>query len=386
MKQRPRIYYTEADKSLMWDRWQKGESLNAIARLFDRHHSAIQGILSRTGGIRPSERRRSRLALTIAEREEISRGVVAGHSIRSIAMSLERAPSTVSREISRNGGRRRYRANQADRAAWDRARRPKICKLAENRALARIVTEKLQLEWSPRQIAGWLKRTYPSDENDQVSHETIYRTLFIQARGALKKELLQHLRRTRAMRRSRHHTQKTADHGRITDAVSIRERPPSVEDRAVPGHWEGDLLFGSNNSQIATLVERHSRCVMLARVKSKDTETVINALIKQAHKLPRELYKSLTWDRGKEMADHKRFSLDTDIKVYFCDPQSPWQRGSNENTNGLVRQYFPKGMDLSNVHQNRLNAVARRLNERPRETLNFETPAERFSQCVASIG
>jgi len=386
MKQRPRIYYTEADKSLMWDRWQKGESLNAIARLFDRHHSAIQGILSRTGGIRPSERRRSRLALTIAEREEISRGVVAGHSIRSIAMSLGRAPSTVSREISRNGDRRRYRANQADRAAWDRARRPKICKLAENRALARIVAEKLQLEWSPRQIAGWLKRTYPSDENDQVSHETIYRTLFIQARGALKKELLQHLRRTRAMRRSRHHTQKTADHGRITDAVSIRERPAEAEDRAVPGHWEGDLLFGSNNSQIATLVERHSRCVMLARVKSKDTETVINALIKQAHKLPRELYKSLTWDRGKEMADHKRFSLDTNIKVYFCDPQSPWQRGSNENTNGLVRQYFPKGMDLSNVHQNRLNAVARRLNERPRETLNFETPAERFSQCVASIG
>ena len=386
MKQRPRIYYTETDKSLMWDRWQKGESLNAIARLFDRHHSAIQGILSRTGGIRPSERRRSRLALTIAEREEISRGVVAGHSIRSIAMSLGRAPSTVSREISRNGGRRRYRANQADRAAWDRARRPKICKLAENRALARIVAEKLQLEWSPRQIAGWLKRTYPSDENDQVSHETIYRTLFIQARGALKKELLQHLRRTRALRRSRHHTQKTADHGRITDAVSIRERPAEAEDRAVPGHWEGDLLFGSNNSQIVTLVERHSRCVMLGRAKSKDTETVINALIKQAKKLPRELYKSLTWDRGKELADHKRFSLDTEIKVYFCDPQSPWQRGSNENMNGLLRQYFPKGMDLSSIHQNRLNAVARRLNERPRETLNFETPAERFSQCVASIG
>ncbi len=229
MKQRPRIYYTEADKSLMWDHWQKGESLNAIASLFDRHHSAIQGILSRSGGIRPSERRRSRLALTIAEREEISRGVVAGHSIRSIAMSLGRAPSTVSREISRNGDRRGYRANKADRAAWDRARRPKSCKLAENRALARIVAEKLQLAWSPRQIAGWLKRTYPSDENDPVSHETIYRTLFIQARGALKKELLQHLRRTRAMRRSRHHTQKKADHGRITDAVSIRERPAEAK-------------------------------------------------------------------------------------------------------------------------------------------------------------
>ncbi len=384
MKQRPRIYYTETDKALMWDRWQKGESLNSIARLFDRHHSAVQGILARTGGIRPPERKRSKLALTLAEREEISRGVVAGCSVRSIAALLGRAPSTVSREINRNGGRGCYRASIADKEAWERARRPKTCKLAENRALARIVAEKLQLQWSPWQIAGWLKRSYPDEENYQVSHETIYRTLFIQARGALKKELLQHLRRTRGMRRSRHHTQKTADHGRIIDAVSIRERPAEAEDRAVPGHWEGDLLFGSNNSQIATLVERHTRYVMLARVQSKDTETVINALVKQAHKLPRELYKSLTWDRGKEMADHKRFSLATDIKVYFCDPQHPWQRGSNENTNGLLRQYFPKGMDLSNVHQNRLNAVARRLNERPRETLDFETPAERFSQCVAS--
>jgi IS30 family transposase len=386
MKYRPRIYYTETDKALMWDRWQKGASLNSIARLFDRHHSAIQGVLARTGGIRPTEKTRSRLVLTMAEREEISRGVVAGHSFRSIAAALGRAPSTVSREIRRNGGRHRYRASEADQAAWDRAHRPKTCKLAGNRALARIVASKLQLQWSPRQIAGWLKRTYADDENYQVSHETIYRSLFIQARGALKKELLQHLRKTRAMRRSPHHTQKTADHGRIADAVSIRERPAEVEDRAVPGHWEGDLVFGSNNSQIATLVERHTRYVMLAKVKSKDTETVINALIKQAHKLPRELYKSLTWDRGKEMADHKRFSLDTEINVYFCDPQQPWQRGSNENTNGLLRQYFPKGMDLSNVHQNRLNAVARRLNERPRETLNFETPAERFSQCVASTG
>jgi IS30 family transposase len=386
MKYRQRIYYTETDKALMWDRWQKGESLNSIARLFDRHHSAIQGVLARTGGIRPAKKARSRLALTMAEREEISRGVVTGHSFRLIASALGRAPSTVSREINRNGGRQRYRASKADQAAWDRAHRPKTCKLAGNQALARLVAKKLQLQWSPRQIAGWLKRTYVDNENYQVSHETIYRTLFIQARGALKKELLQHLRKTRAMRRSRHHTQKTAGHGRITDAVSIRERPAEVEDRAVPGHWEGDLVFGSNNSQIATLVERHTRYVMLAKVKSKDTETVINALIKQAHKLPRELYKSLTWDRGKEMADHQRFSLDTEINVYFCDPQHPWQRGSNENTNGLLRQYFPKGMDLSNVHQNRLNAVAKRLNERPRETLNFETPAERFSQCVASTG
>ena len=386
MKYRKRIFYTEADKTLMWDRWQQGESLNGIARLFGRHHPSIRRILAETGGIRPPTRRRSPLALCLAEREEISRGIVAGHSIRSIAVALGRAPSTVSRELHRNGGRRCYRANQADQTAWDRARRPKTCKLAHNRVLARLVARKLQLQWSPRQIAGWLKCTYPDDEGLQVSHETIYRTLFIQARGALKKELLQHLRRTRGMRRSRHHTQKTSDHGRITGTVSIRERPAEVEDRAVPGHWEGDLLFGSNHSQIATLVERHSRYVLLARVKSKHTETVIDALIRAAHKLPHELYKSLTWDRGKEMADHQRFSLATDVKVYFCDPQHPWQRGSNENTNGLLRQYFPKGMDLSNIHQNRLNAVARRLNERPRETLNFETPAERFNQCVASIG
>ncbi len=386
MKYRPRIYYTETDKALMWDRWQKGDSLHSIARLFDRSHGSIAGILARTGGIRPPQRRRSRRALRQSEREEISRGVVVGQSLRSIASSLGRAPSTVSREINRNGGRRRYRANSADQAAWDRAHRPKTCRLAQKRALARIVASKLQLEWAPRQIAGWLKRMYPNDESYQVSHETIYKSLFIQARGALKKELLQHLRKTRAMRRSRHHTQKTDNHGRITNAVSIRERPASVEDRAVPGHWEGDLIMGGNNSQIATLVERHTRYVMLVRVPSKDTKTVINALIKHAHKLPRELYKSLTWDRGKEMADHQRFSLDTNVKVYFCDPQSPWQRGSNENTNGLLRQYFPKGMDLSNVHQNRLNAVARRLNERPRETLQFYSPAEKFNECVASTG
>ena len=385
MKQRPRIYYTEEQKALMWDRWQQGESLNAIARLFDRHHPSIQRILAETGGIRPAPRRRSRRALTLAEREEISRGLVTGRSIRSIAATLGRAPSTVSREIRRNNGRQRYRAGDADQAAWDRAKRPKTCKLVENRRLARVVARKLQMEWSPQQIAGWLKRIYADDEHDQVSHETIYKSLFIQARGALKKELLHHLRRTRGMRRSRHHTQKTDDHGRITDTVSIRERPATAEDRAVPGHWEGDLLFGSNNSQIATLVERHTRYVMLAKVDSKDSETVINALIKQAHKLPRELYKSLTWDRGSEMADHKRFSLATDIDVYFCDPQHPWQRGSNENTNGLLRQYFPKGMDLSDVSQAKLNAVARRLNERPRKTLNFETPAERFNACVASI-
>ena len=386
MKYRTRTFYTPKQKAEMWDRWQKGESLNAIGRVFDRHSSSIFGVLSPSGGIRPPERKRSRLALSLQEREEISRGLVAHLSLHTIACQLGRAPSTISREVNRNGGLSQYRANQADQAAWDKAHRPKPCKLVMYPPLRRQVVKQLRNEWAPQQIAGWLKRTYVGDEMMQVSHETIYKSLFIQARGALKKELLQHLRRTRAIRRSRHHTQKGDDHGRITGTVSIRERPASVEDRAVPGHWEGDLVMGSHNSQIATLVERHTRYVMLAKVKSKDTETVINALIKHAHKLPRELYKSLTWDRGKEMADHKRFSLDTNIDVYFCDPQSPWQRGSNENTNGLLRQYFPKGIDLSNVSQNKLNAVARRLNERPRKTLDFETPAERFNACVASTG
>jgi IS30 family transposase len=386
MKQRLRIYYTETQKALMWERWRKGESLQQIAQLFDRNHSSIQRILAETGGIQPAPRGRSRWALTLAEREEISRGLVAGHSIRLIATGLRRAPSTISREINRNGGPSVYRASQADQSAWDRALRPKTCKLADNRHLAHLVAEKLKLQWSPEQIAGWLKSAYPGDEDYHVSHETIYRTLFIQARGALKKELQTHLRRTRAMRRSRHHTQKTDNHGRIIDAVSISERPATVEDRAVPGHWEGDLLFGSSNSQIATLVERQTRYVMLVKTGGKDTATVVNALIRHARKLPQELYKSLTWDRGKEMADHKRFTLATDIKVFFCDPQNPWQRGTNENTNGLVRQYLPKGIDLSDYSQAKLNAIARRLNERPRKTLNFETPAQRFHQTVASTG
>ena len=386
MKQRRRIYYTDSRKALMWERWRKGESLQQIAQLFDRNHSSVQRILAETGGIQPKQRRRSSLALTLAEREEISRSVVAGDSIRAIANRLGRAPSTISRELKRNGGMQGYRANNADQLAWERAHRPQICKLVRNRELAQVVASKLRLQWSPEQIAGWLKHVYAVNRDYQVSHETIYRSLYIQARGALKRELLEHLRRSRAMRRSRHHTMKTDDHGRICDTVPISERPATVEDRAIPGHWEGDLLFGSANSQIATLVERQSRFVMLVKVASKDTEAVINALIRHAGKLPQELYKSLTWDRGKEMADHTRFTVATDIKVYFCDPQSPWQRGSNENTNGLLRQYFPKGIDLSAYSQAKLNAVARRLNERPRKTLDFDTPAERFHQFVASTG
>jgi IS30 family transposase len=386
MKYRTRTYYSDAQKALMWERWKRGWTLHQIAKLFDRAHTSVQGILSASGGIRPADRHRAEVALSLAEREEISRAAVAGQSIRTIAALLGRAASTVSREIKRNGGQECYRASRADQAAWDRGRRPKISKLAENRALARIVTDKLRMLWSPEQIAGWLQHTYPRDESHRVSHETIYRSLFIQARGALKKELLQHLRRTRGMRRSRHHTQKTDVHGQIVGAVSISERPASVEDRAVPGHWEGDLVFGAHNSQIATLVERQTRYVMLVKTAGKDTETVVDALIKNTRKLPQELYKSLTWDRGKEMAGHKRFTLATDIQVYFCDPRSPWQRGSNENTNGLLRQYLPKGIDISGYSQAKLNAIARQLNERPRKTLGYQTPAEMFSQTVALTG
>jgi IS30 family transposase len=386
MAYRTRIKYTAAQRAEIWDRWQRGESLKSIGRLFDRPSSCIYNMLAPTGGIRPPPRHRSRLALSLAEREEISRGIARDLSLRAIAVRLGRAPSTLSREVNRNGGLQHYRASRVDQAAWDRVHRPKPCKLAREPALSRLVASKLRAHWSPAQIAGWLKRTYPEHENRQVSHETIYRSLFIQARGALKKELQQHLRSQRAIRRSRHASLKGDGRGQITNAVSIRERPASVEDRAVPGHWEGDLLIGANGSQIATLVERHTRYVMLVKVPNKDTETVINALIRQARKLPSELYKSLTWDRGSEMAGHQHFTLATDIQVYFCGPQSPWQRGSNENTNGLLRQYFPKGTDLSVHSQVNLNAVARQLNERPRKTLGFETPAERFNACVASIG
>jgi IS30 family transposase len=383
MKYRTRIYYTESQKALMWERWKEGWTLHQIGHLFDRAHTSVHKILAETGGFRPPQRRRNAKALTLAEREEVSRFLAEGWSLRWIASKLGRAPSTISREMARNGGRDTYRAVQAEDAAWDRARRSKPCKLVENRSLAKIVSDKLRLLWSPEQIAGWLKHTYPSDQSLHVSHETIYRSLFIQARGALKKELLVHLRRTRGMRRSRHHTQKTDIHGKIVDAVSISERPGSAEDRAVPCHWEGDLFLGSHNSQIATLVERQTRYVMLVKVANKDTQTVVDALIKNARKLPQELYKSLTWDRGKELASHKRFTLATDIQVYFCDPRSPWQRGSNENTNGLLRQYFPTGMDLTMLTQRELDVVARKLNTRPRETLGWNTPAEVFGATVA---
>ncbi len=386
MARRTRLKYTDEMRSYIWDRYQLGDSVNSIGRSFDRHSSSIHGLLARTGGIRPRERKRSPQVLSLAEREEISRGLVSGLSIRAISTQLDRAPSTVSREVKRNGGSHSYRATSADQNAWDRSERPKVCKLVQNRPLCRKVEVKLRRKWSPEQIAGWLKIEYPGDEWNQVSHETIYRSLFIQARGAFKKELQACLRSKRSIRRAKTSTLKNDGLGGMPDAVSVRERPASVEDRAVPGHWEGDLIEGSNNSCIATLVERHSRYVMLAKLDNKNTKTVVNALIKQAHKLPTELYKSLTWDRGTEMTGHKRFTLETNIQVYFCDPQSPWQRGSNENTNRLLRDYLPKGTDLSVHTQRKLNWIARELNERPRKTLEFETPAARFNACVASTG
>src|SRR3984957_8139183 len=376
--------FTAAEKTELWDRWQRGETLKAIGRAFGKGSSSIYFQLAPHGRIRPAPRRRSRLALTLVEREEISRGIAAAETARSMVRKLGRSASTVSREISRNGGYDRYRASRADETAWERARRPKRCKLAANPHLREVVARKLRGNWSPEQIAGWLKSARPGDEENQVSHETIYRSLFVQARGELKKELLGHLRSKRTIRRSRSAGAKGDRRGQIADLVSIRERPAAVEDRAVPGHWEGDLLSGSKNSHIATLVERHTRYVMLAKVANKDTQTVISALIRQPTTLPNERYKSLTWDRGKELTDHRRFTLATNIAVYFCDPQSPWQPGSNENTNGLLRQYFPKNADLSRFSQSELDEIALRLNTRPRQTLGFRTPADKLQASVAS--
>jgi IS30 family transposase len=385
MKYRRRIYYSTAQRSEIWDRWQRGESMSSIGRVFDRHSGSVFSVISPTGGIRPADRKRGKRALSLSEREEISRGLSVMRSLRAIARQLGRSPSTISREVRRNGGAALYRAAASDHAAWDRALRPKSCKLACHPSLSCTVSMKLKRKWSPEQIAGWLKRAFPGEVHNHVSHETIYRSLYIQARGVLKKELLEHLRARRTIRRSRHASLKRNGLGQITDAVSISDRPASVEDRAVPGHWEGDLIGGSKNSYIATLVERHSRYVMLVKVANKDTESVVSALIKQSQRLPRELYKSLTWDRGKELADHPRLTMATNVDVYFCDPQSPWQRGSNENTNRLLRQYLPRGTDLALHSQAKLNAIARQLNERPRKTLQYQTPAEKFAECVAAI-
>jgi len=384
MSQLRRSRFSPTQITDVWRRWKAGQSLHDIGRAYGKRHPSIRCVLLPRGGIAPAARRRSRLALTLAEREDISRGIACRLSTREMAGRLGRAASTVSREITRHGGRAAYRAHDADRQAWVSALRPKRCLLALNRKLRDIVASKLILDWSPEQISGWLKIPYPDDKGMRVSHETIYPSLFIQARGVLKKELMDHLRSKRRMRRSRHASASGQSRGQIVDAVSIRERPAEVEDRAIPGHWEGDLLSGAKNSYIATLVERHSRFAMLIKVSSKDTEVVVAALSRHVRKLPATLRRSLTWDRGLEMAKHKDFTVATDVKVYFCDPQSPWQRGTNENTNLLLRQYFPRGTDLSAYSQAQLDQVSLRLNQRPRKTLGFETPARKLQASVAS--
>ena len=381
-----RVNFSPSERAKLWARWKSGETLAQIARALGREDGSVYGRLAESGGIAPPPRKRAEGQLSLAEREEISRGLAANLSFREIARGLGRPGSTVSREVNRNAGRRDYRAQQADKRTFKRARRPKPCKLSQHGRLRHAVASKLQLQWSPEQIAAWLRTRYPHNTRMQVSHETIYRTLFVQARGALKKELKQHLRTRRSLRHSQKSTKESRAWSRIPDLVSISERPAEVEDRAVPGHWEGDLISGSNNSHIATLVERKSRFVMLLKVNGKDTHSVVTALKRRVRKLPLELRKSLTWDRGTEMAHHKEFSIATDVEVYFCDPQSPWQRGSNENTNGLLRQYFPKGTDLSPHSQVHLNAVALRLNQRPRKTLGWATPADKLAEAVASTG
>ena len=365
-------------RSEMWKRWRDGQTLSDIAQALSRSAGTIFTMLEPSGGIEPAQRRRNRSHLSHREREEISRQLCAGATDAAIAKQLRRPQSTISREIKRNGGRERYRAEQADARACKTARRPKQCKLAQNEELRLLVAEKLQLQWAPEQIAGWLRLTFPCDPSMHVSHETIYLSLFVQARGVLKRELMEHLRSNRKMRRARN-ASRSRRTGNLS-MVSIRERPPDVADRAVPGHWEGDLLSSVGNSHIATLVERKSRFTMLVKVAGRDTESVVSALSSHIQKLPKELRATLTWDRGTEMADHKRLSIATDVKVYFCDPQNPWQRGTNENTNRLLRQYFPVSKSLRRVTQDQLDAVALRLNQRPRKTLGFLCPAEVFAE------
>jgi IS30 family transposase len=385
MGQMGRPGLSAAQKAELWHRWKHGQSLSEIGRALGKHAGSIHGVVSSHGGFIPAVRRRSRWTLTLAEREEISRGMAANSSIRQIAAKLGRSPSTVSRELHRHGGPTQYRAAEADAQAWERARRPKPCRLATHPPLQRMVANKLTLDWSPEQISGWLKRTFPDHGRMRVSHETIYRSLFIQARGVLKKELLGHLRSRRMMRRAKSASTAGQPRGQIIDGLSIRDRPAEVDDRAIPGHWEGDLMTGSKNTHMATLVERQSRFTMLVKVPGKDTASVVTALSRHVRTLPRALRRSLTWDRGMELAHHKRFTIATEVQVYFCDPQSPWQRGTNENTNRLLRQYFPNGADLSCYSQADLNKIALRLNQRPRKTLGFRTPAAILAG-VASTG
>jgi IS30 family transposase len=375
-----------SERNELWTRWRRGESLRDIARALHRVSSSVYDVVGAEGGIVPRSRRRSGLALTTTEREEISRELAQGLSLRAISRKLQRAPSTISREVARNSGRALYRAAAADQRAWRQSRRPKRCRLATHPALRRAVATKLARQWSPQQISGWLRCSFPSDPEMQVSPETIYRSLFIQSRGVLKRALIQQLRRQHHFRHARTSARRRPRPGQILNAVSIRQRPAEIQDRALPGHWEGDLLEGARGTYIATLVERQSRYVMLVRLPNKETQTVVRALARRIRRLPQGLTKSLTWDRGSELAAHREFTMATNVQVYFCDPQSPWQRGSNENTNGLLRQYLPPAADLSGYNQAQLDAIALRLNTRPRLTLGYRTPAAKLAEIVASMG
>ncbi len=376
------VRFTETERSVVWDRWQAGDANRLIGRDLGRSAASIRAFVESWGGVRPQPRRRSPRHLSLLEREEISRGVAAGDSLRMVAARLGRAPSTITRELARNGGRHRYRAHHADRAALRRAKRPKPSKLAENPVLRAVVEEKLEEWWSPQQVVLWLKRTYPDDREMWVSHETIYLSLFVQGKGALRRELTDCLRTGRAYRRPK--TKRApSGKGQITNPVMISERPAEVEDRAVPGHWEGDLLMGKRQTAIGTLVERHTRYVMLFPLPDGNTaESVRDALTETVQRLPDHLWQSLTWDQGKEMAQHAQFSIDSGVDVYFCDPKSPWQRGTNENTNGLLRQYFPKGTDMSLLTQTDLDKAAHSLNGRPRQTLDGMTPSEKLAEVL----
>lgn len=376
----PQNPMTVARKAIIWHEWRKGTPMSVICRLIDKPAATVFSYLRYHGGIEPRSRIRRLSALSIREREEISRGLAVGVSIRSIARGLCRSPSTVSREIKRNRGRSRYRAADGDLAACKRALRPKMSLLATNEKLREIVAERLAEDWSPEQIAGWLKLTHTHDKAMQVSHETIYKSLFIQTRGVFNKKLRKHLRTGRKFRQSRKH--QSGHRQRCVDGVSIRQRPAFVEDRAIPGHWEGDLICGAGNSYIATVVERQTRFTVLVKVTGKETQSVVSAMSRHFSTLPESLRKSLTWDRGTEMMGHRGFSMETSMAVYLCDPQSPWQRGTNENTNGLLRQYFPKGSSLSVYSQSDLDQFAARLNNRPRKTLGFVTPADKLAEVL----
>jgi transposase, IS30 family len=376
--------FSGEEKNAIWDRIDAGETPAAIARSIGRYPSAVRSLQLQTGGVRPGLRCRGERALSMAEREEISRGLACRESVRGIAVRIGRAPSTVCREITRNGGRGSYRALAADRRAVRKARRPKAAKIARCQRLRNVVEERLEHQWSPRQIAEWLPRAFPDDPEMRVCHETIYMSLYVQGRGALRAELHHALRSGRALRRAKKHA--PVGQGQIPGMVLISQRPAEVADRAIPGHWEGDLIMGTGKTCIGTLVERTTRYVMLLKLEKNTAEQVRTAMAAKILTLPDQLRRSVTWDQGREMSQHAQFTIDTGIQIYFCDPNSPWQRGSNENTNGLLRQYFPKGTNLAAHTREHLDWVAAELNDRPRQTLHWKTPSETLAEIVASTG